>query len=418
MIRLLLLIAALTLSTATPAQNARSPLLGTVLEALESGDVEQIRELPGEIREMVNEAGEQLAADEILAVDLSAASLGFAQTLGLDFLDETALNGLGFSLTRLRLPRGVNRLLALTALVNNDPLGLYSANATYRLADGAPSAAPRCDGLRCMGQSLIGWPLQGCAVRVRLGMVDSAIDAAHPALKGAALTQRRIDAGTASAREREHGTAIAAQLVGRASAGFAGLLPQATLMAADVFILDPRGAPATDAYKIVQGLDWLARQPLDALNISLAGPDSPVLRKALQVLAARGVAVAAAVGNVGPRAAPQYPAAYPEVLAVTAVDRQLKPYPRAGQGRHVRIAAPGVALWTTAANGAGQYRDGTSYAAPFVTAALALQHQAQPRATTAQNIDTLVQKSRDLGASGVDGVTGAGLLQAPPCTRP
>lgn len=415
MTKFLLLLAALCVATPLHAQGeARAPLLGSVLEALEEGDVEALKALPDELKELVQEASDPLAADEIVAVDLSAAGLDFAKGLGLDLLDQSALPGLGFSLARLKLPRGLSRVLALAALVKNDPLGLYGANLTYRLAEAA--ATPGCEGLRCMGHGLVGWPLQGCAAKLRLGMIDSAVDASHPALRGASLTQQRIGPGRASAREREHGTAIAGLLVGRAGSGFAGLLPEATLRAADVFVLDAKGAPATDVYKLVQGLDWLAGQPLDALNISLAGPDSPVLHKAIRVLDARGIAVAAAVGNRGPAAPAQYPAAYAEVLAVTAVDRQLRPYAQAGQGRHVRVAAPGVALWTAAGQGSGAYRDGSSYAVPFATAALALQHQARPRLTAAQNIGLLMQGSRDLGAPGVDAVTGAGLLQAPPCT--
>ncbi|MES2684651.1 MAG: S8 family serine peptidase [Pseudomonadota bacterium] len=353
--------------------------------------------------------------DEILAIDMSAEALALARSLGFTLLDSTPLPALGFTVNRLRLPLSFN-IAPLLALLNKaDPLGLYGRNPVYRLA-GDSSAASACEGLRCYGQQVIGWPASGCRIATRIGLLDSAVDAKHAAIEGAALSTARFSKKPPSTAEREHGTAVAAQLIGRLAAGHAGLLPQASLFAADVFEQDADARPYTDAFKLAQGLNWLAQQRIGTLNISIAGPDSPVLHKAVQALVTKGVAISAAAGNLGAKAAPQYPAAYAEVLAVTAVDRKLRVYGRANQGAQVRIAAPGVAIWTTAAEARGQFRDGTSFAAPYATAALALLHQQQARLTPAQRVAALTAASRDLGAAGRDPVYGAGLLQLPaPC---
>lgn len=347
--------------------------------------------------------------DEILAIDMSAEALALARTLGFKLLDTTPLPALGFSVNRLRLPVSLDISPLLAILSKADPLGLYSRNPVYRLA-GENAAANACEGLRCYGQQLIGWPVAGCRIATRIGMLDSAVDQQHPALKGSALTTARFSKKAPGQAEREHGTAVAAQLVARATTG---LLPQAKMFAADVFEQDADARPYTDAYKLAQGLNWLAQQRIGTLNISIAGPDSPVLHKAVQAMVTKGVAISAAVGNTGAKAAPQYPAAYAEVLAVTAVDRKLRVYAKANQGAHVRIAAPGVAIWTAGAGAESRFRDGTSHAAPFATAALALLQQQQPQLTPAQRVAALTAASRDLGAVGADAVYGSGLLQLP-----
>lgn len=350
--------------------------------------------------------------DEILAIDMSAEALSLARSLGFNLLDSTPLPELGFTVNRLRLPVNPNLALLLSILRKADPLGLYGRNPVYRLA-GENASASACEGLRCYGHQLIGWPAAGCRISTRIGLLDSAVDQQHAAIKGASLSTVRFSKKAPSRAEREHGTAVAAQLVGRLASGHAGLLPQASLFAADVFEQDAEARPDTDAYKLAQGLNWLAQQRIGTLNISIAGPDSPVLHKAVQALVAKGVAISAAAGNLGAKAAPQYPAAYAEVLAVTAVDRNLRVYAKANQGAYVRIAAPGVAIWTAGDETKGQFRDGTSFAAPYATAALALLHQQQAQLTPAQRVAALTAASRDLGAAGRDAVYGSGLLQLP-----
>jgi len=251
------------------------------------------------------------------------------------------------------------------------------------------------------GQQQIGW--QGgkdCGKGAVLGQLDSGVDASHPALQGATLQQRSfLPAGIVEA-SRDHGTASAALLLGNGSNNVAGLLPKASLYAAGVFRQGGGGAE-TDSALLLEGLDWLAGVPVPVVAMSLGGPRNQVLEVVIRQLHQRGMRFAAAVGNEGRRTAPQWPAAQPEVVAVTAVDARKRVYRRANQGDGVGIAAPGVELWTAKAQGEYGYMTGTSFAVPFVAAALVRRAPGE-----------LVANAEDLGEPGKDPVFGAGLLRA------
>lgn len=119
----------------------------------------------------------------------------------------------------------------------------------------------------------------------------------------------------------------------------------------------------------------------------------------------------AAVGNAGPKAAVQYPAAFTSVIAVTAVDAEGKIYRKAVQGPHVDIAAPGVDVLGSTSQGA-RFMTGTSIAAPFVTARIAAEPKMLAYADVTQIRQRLIANSRDLGRTGPDSTYGYGLMQA------
>jgi subtilisin family serine protease len=68
-------------------------------------------------------------------------------------------------------------------------------------------------------------------------------------------------------------------------------------------------------------------------------------------------------GNGG-KEAPAYPAAHPDVIAVTAIDADARIYKKANRGEYIDLAAPGVDVWAAKAGGGGSYRSGTSFAVP------------------------------------------------------
>lgn len=349
--------------------------------------------------------------DDILVMNISRAALTQARALGFRVLDRRFLSTLRFTLVRLRPPGRMNAKTALAKLRELDPEGFYDRNAQYQLA-GARTAA--CEGLRCYGQRLIG--LGGsCAARARIGMVDSALDLDDPALDGRKIRRQRVHQSQPGAGEAEHGTAVASLLVGAPDSAFPGLLPESELIAADVFSRDSKGRLFTDAARLATGLDWVASQKPAVINISITGPDGAVLRTAVRRLLRSGIALVAAAGNLGPDAPAQYPAAYPDVAAITAVDRELRVYPKANRGTYVTLAAPGVGIWTSGARGAGVFREGTSFAAPFATASLALLKLREPKLSPAVLLKRLKNKARDLGPPGNDPTFGWGLVQSQNC---
>ena len=157
----------------------------------------------------------------------------------------------------------------------------------------------------------------------------------------------------------------------------------------------------------MKGLNWLASQELSVINISLAGPDNRLLDTAIKALRERQVSLVAAVGNQGPAASPLYPAAYPEVLGVTAADASGKIYRWANRGEQVMFAGPGVSVPVADPDGGMVADSGTSLAAPVVAAALAC-HRAD--STESDAIDALIRKARDMGEPGRDTSFGHGFL--------
>jgi len=121
----------------------------------------------------------------------------------------------------------------------------------------------------------------------------------------------------------------------------------------------------------------------------------------------------AAVGNWGRADKPAYPAAYSEVLAVTAVGPYRGIYKKANRGNYVEFAAPGVRLWTAIAGG-GKYQSGTSFATPYVTALLGLEI-AKGASKSPSSLRTILKGSAaDLGKPGRDQVYGWGFVEKQP----
>ena len=161
---------------------------------------------------------------------------------------------------------------------------------------------------------------------------------------------------------------------------------------------------------LVRAIDILATRNVGVINMSLSGPDNVLLRRMIADAAKRDIVLVAAAGNDGPRAKPAFPAAYPDVIAVTAVDRNKRVYRHAAQGNHLDIAAPGVQVWTAASVSGQRPRNGTSFASPFVAAAAALIKSDNPGFSSEEVRIVLENEADDLGEPGRDNVFGWGLV--------
>ncbi|HCZ47585.1 MAG TPA: hypothetical protein DCZ11_01105, partial [Gammaproteobacteria bacterium] len=106
---------------------------------------------------------------------------------------------------------------------------------------------------------------------------------------------------------------------------------------------------------------------------------------------------------------PLYPAAYPGVVGVTAVDGRRRVLPEAGRGPHVSFAAPGADLAAASADGYTVVR-GTSYAAPVVAGLLAARAGEPASDGARQALSALVATATDLGSPGRDPIFGHGLV--------
>jgi subtilisin family serine protease len=326
------------------------------------------------------------------------------------FQIETQTRGsIASQIVRLRVPQGTSLTQARQTVQLVDARALTDFDHFYYLDEHLET----CTGAECRATALVSWSAARatqCGPTPLIGLIDTGIDLDHDALTGQAIEVVARPAPHADASLPEHGTAIAALLVGRPGSSTPGLLPEAKLIAVDAFYRDGGTADRTDVMSLVAAVEALAERGVRVMNLSLSGPANAVLQKAIEAAQAEGIVIVSAAGNNGAGAEPAYPGAYPGVIAVTAVDQNLNVYRRATQGAYVDLAGPGVNVWTASAQGSGVLRTGTSYAVPFVSAAagllLASTPQLEPKAVQAR----LEQHTRDLGKPGWDPTYGYGLI--------
>lgn len=240
---------------------------------------------------------------------------------------------------------------------------------------------------------------------LRIGLIDSTVDVKHPSLQRADISITSfIEPGLQS--PVEHGTAIASILVGETDR-YQGLIVGAKMFAAGAFYRTPSRGDTASVKSILLSLDWLMREKVDVINMSLAGPPNALLEQVLADLARKGVTVVAAAGNGGPGARPAYPAAYPDVIAVTAIDEQWQIFYKANHGTYIDFSAPGVDIAHAKTGGGFGHSSGTSYAVPFVTAAAAYLRNHLPAESL---LPVLRASTVDLGEPQHDEVYGYGLI--------
>ncbi|MTH64198.1 S8 family serine peptidase [Paracoccus shanxieyensis] len=352
------------------------------------------------------------AANEILVRGLAQPDIEALRAQGFQPLRRATLSS-GETLIRLRKPRHMTMAEARAAVRARETGGSADFNHFYR-----PEQGPACRGIDCPARQMIAWPAgtASCGTAPRIGMVDTGINASHPVFADSRLHVHRIGEGrNVDPSGQIHGTSVAALLVGQADSRSPGLVPGAELIAVDAFHLAGKDERA-DAFDLIEALDYLGAAKVGIINLSLAGPHNAALARQVRLLDGAGIVMVAAAGNGGPGAKPAYPAAYEPVIAVTAVDRREQVYRRAGRGKHIDFAAPGVDIWTAASVSGARTKTGTSFAAPFVTAAAALLMQSQPGIAPDMLRVRLQAAARDLGSKGHDDVFGHGLvIPANPC---
>ncbi len=342
---------------------------------------------------------------DLLAATTQPAFLRSARNLGFAPVAQVSLPSLDLSIVRLQPPGAADLGDALTMLRAAFPDVLMDVNAMIQPAARGWDAA-----------GTVGWPHSNldCGRGLRIGMIDTPVDINHPAFSGRSIEHRSFIAADAIPATPDHGTAVAAILVGDpASDNFGGLVPGASLVAGSIFQRQANGSAVGNLYALLQALDWMASQDLDALNLSLETGSNEILEKAVEQVLADNLVITAAAGNGGAQATPAYPAALPGVIAVTAVDTGLEPYDFANHGDYIDFAAPGVELWT-AVPGGGEIQSGTSFAVPFLTAMAAMQVSSGAPSDVQALRAALAANTRDLGAPGKDDVFGWGLVRFSP----
>jgi len=222
---------------------------------------------------------------------------------------------------------------------------------------------------------------------IRVAVLDSTPEIAHRELRHVRIVT--LD-GSAPAAPAAHGTLVTGVIAAAENNGFgiAGIAPAADVIAIPVCAPDRDGVDECRLDALLRGLDVTWKEDARVANLSLVGPPDPLLEHAIGRMRELGILLVASAGNEA-SGAPRYPAGYPTVIGVGALDAAGAPWERANHGDWVRVLAPGVEVLSTAPGDAFAFGDGTSLAAAHVTGmlALALMTTSDPLATQAALLD-------------------------------
>lgn len=242
---------------------------------------------------------------------------------------------------------------------------------------------------------------------VRIAVIDSGIDAWHPELAGSIA--ETFDALGSKEGAHVHGTGVAGAIV--AHAQLMGAAPAAKLLAIRAFGQSPNGAES-NSFVILKALDYAAAHGAQIINMSFAGPKDALIERGIAATATRGIAMIAAAGNAGAKSPPLFPAANPNVIAVSATDAEDRLFAASNRGSYIALAAPGVDIFLPAPDDKYQMTSGTSFSAAFVSGVAALILARNPALRSEELRAILMKTAHDLGSPGRDDLFGAGEADA------
>jgi subtilisin family serine protease len=242
---------------------------------------------------------------------------------------------------------------------------------------------------------------------VKIAIIDSGIDATHPELAGAVAES--FDALGSKEGAHVHGTGIAGVIA--AHGKLMGSAPAAKILAIRAFGQAAGGAES-NSYVILKSLDYAVGHGALVINMSFAGPKDALVERGITATAAKGPVMIAAAGNAGAKSPPLYPAANPNVIAVSATDPQDKLFAASNRGSYVALAAPGVDIFLPAPDAKYQMTSGTSFSAAYVSGLAALMLERNPQLKAIDVRTLLMSSAHDLGSPGRDDEFGAGEADA------
>ncbi|MEV5596210.1 type VII secretion-associated serine protease mycosin [Streptomyces sp. NPDC052496] len=263
---------------------------------------------------------------------------------------------------------------------------------------------------------------------ITVAVLDTGVDADHPDLQGQVLPANDLvgfGARPGDSSWAEHGTAMSGIIAGHGHGadqadGVIGVAPEAKILPVRVILEDSdpqrQRARTERAGALADGIRWATDHGADVINLSL-GDDSrsahpePREDAAIQYALSKGVPVIASAGNGGKDGDHvSYPAAYPGVIAVTAVDQWGSRANFSTRRWYATVCAPGVGV--VIANPDRKYYEGwgTSAASAFVSGAVALIRSAHPGLSPAQIKKLLTDTAQDAPEGGRNDELGAGLV--------
>jgi serine protease len=256
------------------------------------------------------------------------------------------------------------------------------------------------------------WDVSHGSAGLIIAVADTGVTAVRD-LSTQVLPGRNFVSGNADAHDDSsigHGTLVAgvAAATTNNGIGIAGVAWDTSVL--PVKVLDARGF-GTDS-QVVAGIVWAVDHGARVINLSLGGPQpGQALCDAVSYAGSRGALVVVAAGNAA-TATPNYPAACPGAVAVSATDTHGDFAYFSSFGPWVSLSAPGLAVLSTRGDNSYGTESGTSFSAPMVSAVAALVLAQHPDWSPSRVATQLMDTAQDRGVSGVDPYYGHGLLDA------
>ncbi len=205
-----------------------------------------------------------------------------------------------------------------------------------------------------------------------------------------------------------HGTFIAGILSAKQNneIGISGVAPNCKILPLKAFNSNGYG----NEEDVAKAILYAVNNGVRVINMSFGDTSySTLLKDAIEFAYEKGVVMVASSGNTGNDVL-HYPSAYQQTISVGAVNKYLNRAPFSSYGSNLDLVAPGVNVLTTSKDGGYKRISGTSAAAPFVTASVALLLSKSPNLTNEEIKQILKKSSQDIGELGWDEETGSGLL--------
>jgi type VII secretion-associated serine protease mycosin len=246
---------------------------------------------------------------------------------------------------------------------------------------------------------------------VVIAVIDTGVDANHPELAGRVLGGFNAITGSSnSGDDNGHGTAVAGIIAasGDNGEGIAGLCWGCVILPIKACLRNGRCRDSS----VISAIRWATDNGARIINLSLGGSSpSPALQEAVRYANERGVLIVAASGNERAEGnTPNYPAAYPETLAVGATGYSDEVTGFSNTGDFIDLVAPGIDIATTIPGNGYALATGTSFASPFVSGAAALIMTLRPDLSNSDVRCVLAISADDRGAPGRDSEYGYGRL--------
>lgn len=246
-----------------------------------------------------------------------------------------------------------------------------------------------------------GWNVTKGSEDIVVAVLDTGVQLDHPDLQGRIVEGKNIvDPSNPPEDDVGHGTHVAGIIAAEVNnnEGVAGMTWFTKIM--PIKVLDSTGSGST--YSVAEGIIWATDHGANVINMSLGNyAEAEFLHDALRYAYDHGVVIIAATGNDNTDR-PGYPAAYAEVLAVSATDPDETRAEYSNYGDYIDVVAPGTSIPSTYPGSRYAALSGTSMACPHVAALASLIRAANPELTNEEVMDLLRRTARDLGESGKD----------------